>query len=66
MSPTELYKIFTSLFPDMKIKSYKLNKLEKASIVLTDEYDRQYVFRYIWDDRWSLKTIKLFNDERKE
>ena len=63
MSPTELYKIFVSLFPDMKIKSYKLYKFEKGSIVLTDEFERQYVFHYIWDDRWSLSTIKMKGDK---
>lgn len=63
MSPTQVYKIFVSLFPDWKMISYIGVKDDPNAITLTDEWGSQYFFKHISEDLWIFETIKQYRKD---
>jgi hypothetical protein len=66
MSPTEVYKIFVSIFPDWKMVSYVNAKQDHNAIILTDEWGQQYFFKHISNDMWIFETMKQYLKDIKE
>lgn len=64
MSPTNLYKIFKSMFPDFKIVSYKAAKNDNNAIIMTDEWGQEYYFRHLSNSFWTFQTINYKPKER--
>ena len=60
MSPTQVYKIFASLFPDLKMSSYIGSKTHKNAIVLTDEWGQRYFFKHIHETLWIFETYNMY------
>ena len=64
MSPTQVYKIFKSIFPDFKITSYRQVKGDVNAIILVDEWSNEYFFRHLSDTFWTFQTINYKPKER--
>lgn len=60
MSPTQVYRIFESLFPDWNMKSYIGSKTDKNAIILTDEWGCQYFFKHTHETKWIFETYQQY------
>lgn len=64
MSPTQVYKIFKTIFPDFKVTSYRQVKGDVNAIILVDEWGKEYFFRHLSDTFWTFQTINYKPKER--
>lgn len=64
MSPTQVYKIFKSIFPDFKVVSYRQVRGDVNAIILVDEWGSEYFFRHLSDTFWTFQTINYKAKER--
>jgi len=57
MSPTMVFNVFKSMFPQFKMHKYFQVKEDPNAITMEDEWGRRYFFRYVTEDCWSFQSI---------